>query len=84
MCGARATAYLTDMQDIDEDERALQFDVHLLEAGDPVDIYLDTSGLWHHGRVEVSHTGIACVALADGRRVRMESAVLMGLRRVLN
>lgn len=68
----------------DDDERGLQFDVRLLEPGDPVDVYVDQSGIWQHARVTVTHTGVACVVLADGSLVRLESAVAMGLRRVLN
>jgi SH3-like domain-containing protein len=83
MLADRSIAYLSSMP-ADHDERALQFDLRLLEPGDPVEIYVEAAHEWRRARVALGRGGIACVALSDGRTFPFESARRMGLRRVLN
>jgi hypothetical protein len=72
------------MPPIEQDERALQFDLRLLEPGDAVEVWVEASREWRHARVARGPTGLSCIVLGDGRLVRFESALLMGLRRILN
>jgi hypothetical protein len=66
------------------DERELQFDVRCLDAGDRVEVFVDTERRWTRGRFEISTAGILLVQMSDGREIRFDVALRMGLRRILN
>jgi hypothetical protein len=66
------------------DERELQFDVRYLDAGDRVEVFLDTQGGWRRGRFEISTTGLALIQLTCGQDISFDAALRMGVRRILN
>jgi hypothetical protein len=71
-------------RDWNSDERELQFDVRRLEAGDAVDVYVEHERRWTRGRFEISSEGYAFIDVAGRDPIRFDSALLMGLRRVLH
>jgi hypothetical protein len=66
------------------DERELQFDVRRLDVGDAVDVYVESERRWARGRFEISSEGRAFIDVAGREPIRFDSALLMGLRRVLH
>jgi hypothetical protein len=66
------------------DDRAIEFDVHRLEPGDQVDVFVESERRWSRGTFQMSTTGDALVELPYRQTLSFERALAMGLRRVLN
>lgn len=67
------------------DEREWQFDVRQLEAGDPVEVFVDDERRWVRGTFQITTAGQALVELSAGQaRINFHRALRMGLRRVLH
>lgn len=66
------------------DERESQFDIRQLEAGDPVEVFLDEERCWVRGTFQITTAGQALIELVGQARINFHRALRMGLRRVLH
>jgi hypothetical protein len=66
------------------DERELQFDIRRLESGDPVEVYIERERQWLRGTFLISTAGEAWIDVPRRGALAFESALTMGLKRILH
>jgi hypothetical protein len=62
----------------------MDFDVRELLRGECLEVYWDAERCWRPARFDISTAGVAFVELKDGSRLRLEQALLTGIRRVFS
>jgi hypothetical protein len=67
-----------------DDERELQFDVRRLDSGDAVDVFIEGERQWLRGTFQISTAGEAWIDIPRRGALAFESALAMGLKRVLH
>ncbi len=56
------------------------FDVHTLQPGDVVEVFVDEEGGWRRGRFDITTRGDAVIELVDRRWIDLAEALRSGIR----
>ena len=66
---------------MDAHSNDFDFDVRELRRGETVEVFLEPERRWCRAVFDISTAGLAFIELPNHRQLRLEQALLMGMRR---